>query len=192
MTKKNSKSPKFKEFKTTRATSPSLEKILYKQIPILDHGFIRVIDYMGTDQSIVQAARVSYGEGTKKLREDRGLIRYLLSHWHTTPFEMCEIKFHIKLPIFVARQWIRHRTANVNEYSARYSVLDKEFYIPEMNQLGSQSTTNKQGRSNTLDKKFAKQAQDLIKKNSEQLYDDYQNLLNGKLLNNDEYVEVRV
>ena len=119
---------------------------------------------MGTDQSIVQAARVSYGEGTKKLREDRGLIRYLLSHWHTTPFEMCEIKFHIKLPIFVARQWIRHRTANVNEYSARYSVLDKEFYVPEMDQLGSQSTTNKQGRSNTLDKNFAKHAQNLIKK----------------------------
>ena len=189
MKKKVTKVPKFKDFKTTRATSSALEKILYKQIPILDHGFIRVIDYMGTDQSIVQAARVSYGEGTKKLREDRGLIRYLLSHWHTTPFEMCEIKFHIKLPIFVARQWIRHRTANVNEYSARYSVLDKEFYVPEMDQLGSQSTTNKQGRSNTLDKKFAKQAQDLIQKNSEQLYDDYQNLLNGKLLNNDEYVE---
>ena len=189
MKKKITKVPKFKDFKTTIATSSALEKILYKQIPILDHGFIRVIDYMGTDQSIVQAARVSYGEGTKKLREDRGLIRYLLSHWHTTPFEMCEIKFHIKLPIFVARQWIRHRTANVNEYSARYSVLDKEFYVPEMDQLGSQSTTNKQGRSNTLDKKFAKQAQDLIQKNSEQLYDDYQNLLNGKLLNNDEYVE---
>jgi len=189
MKKKSVKTPKFKEFKTTRSTSPALEKILYKPIQILDHGFIRVIDYMGTDQSIVQAARVSYGEGTKKLREDRGLIRYLLSHWHTTPFEMCEIKFHIKLPIFVARQWIRHRTANVNEYSARYSVLDKEFYIPEMDQLGSQSTTNKQGRSNTLDKKFAKHAQDLIKKNSEQLYEDYQDLLNGKLLNNDEYVE---
>jgi thymidylate synthase (FAD) len=189
MKKKSAKTPKFKEFKTSRSTSPALEKILYKPIPILDHGFIRVIDYMGTDQSIVQAARVSYGEGTKKLREDRGLIRYLLSHWHTTPFEMCEIKFHIKLPIFVARQWIRHRTANVNEYSARYSVLDKEFYIPEMDQLGSQSTTNKQGRSNTLDKKFAKHAQDLIKKNSEQLYEDYQDLLNGKLLNNDEYVE---
>ncbi len=189
MKKKSAKTPKFKEFKTTRSTSPALEKILYKPISILDHGFIRVIDYMGTDQSIVQAARVSYGEGTKKLREDRGLIRYLLSHWHTTPFEMCEIKFHIKLPIFVARQWIRHRTANVNEYSARYSVLDKEFYIPKMDQLGSQSTTNKQGRSNTLDKNFAKQAQDLIKKNSEQMYEDYQDLLNGKLLNNDEYVE---
>ena len=189
MKKKSVKVPKFKEFKTTRSSSQALEKILYKPIPILDHGFIRVIDYMGTDQSIVQAARVSYGEGTKKLREDRGLIRYLLSHWHTTPFEMCEIKFHIKLPIFVARQWIRHRTANVNEYSARYSVLDKEFYIPETDQLGSQSTTNKQGRSNTLDKKFAKHAQDLIKKNSEQLYEDYQNLLNGNLLNKDEYVE---
>ena len=175
--------------KTLRASSAGMEEHLYNAHEVLDHGFVRVIDYMGTDQSIVQAARVSYGEGTKKLREDRGLIRYLLSHWHTTPFEMCEIKFHIKLPIFVARQWIRHRTANVNEYSARYSVLDKEFYVPEMDQLGSQSTTNKQGRSNTLDKKFAKQAQDLIQKNSEQLYDDYQNLLNGKLLNKDEYVE---
>ena len=189
MSKKTTKLTNFKSFKTTRSTSPALEKILYKPIPILDHGFIRVIDYMGTDQSIVQAARVSYGEGTKKLREDRGLIRYLLSHWHTTPFEMCEIKLHIKLPIFVARQWIRHRTANVNEYSARYSVLDKEFYVPELDQLGSQSTTNKQGRSNTLDKKFALQAQNLIKKNSNQLYEDYQNLLNGKLLSHDEYVE---
>ena len=187
--KKRSITTKSKSYKTIRSTSSALERILFKPIPILDHGFIRVIDYMGTDQSIVQAARVSYGEGTKKLREDRGLIRYLLSHWHTTPFEMCEIKFHIKLPIFVARQWIRHRTANVNEYSARYSVLDKEFYVPEMDQLGSQSTTNKQGRSNTLDKKFAKHAKDLIQKNSEQLYDDYQNLLNGKLLKNDEYVE---
>ena len=189
MNKKTTKLPKFKSFKTSRSTSPALEKILFKPIPILDHGFIRVIDYMGTDQSIVQAARVSYGEGPKQLREDRGLIRYLLSHWHTTPFEMCEIKFHIKLPIFVARQWIRHRTANVNEYSARYSVLDKEFYVPELDQLGSQSTTNKQGRSNTLDKKFALQAQNLIKKNSNQLYEDYQNLLNGKLLSHDEYVE---
>ena len=178
-----------KSYSTLRATSPAIEKILYKPIKVLDHGFIRVIDYMGTDQSIVQAARVSYGEGTKKLREDRGLIRYLLSHWHTTPFEMCEIKFHVKLPIFVARQWIRHRTANVNEYSARYSVLDREFYVPEINQLGSQSTTNKQGRSESLNKNFAKQAQKLIKDNSNQLYDDYQNLLNGNLLNKDEYEE---
>jgi len=190
MTKKEEsqiKKIRSKSYSTLRATSPAIEKILYKPIKVLDHGFIRVIDYMGTDQSIVQAARVSYGEGTKKLREDRGLIRYLLSHWHTTPFEMCEIKFHVKLPIFVARQWIRHRTANVNEYSARYSVLDREFYVPEINQLGSQSTTNKQGRSESLNKNFAKQAQKLIKDNSNQLYDDYQNLLNGNLLNKDEY-----
>ena len=190
MTKKDEsqiKKIRSKSYSTLRATSPAIEKILYKPIKVLDHGFIRVIDYMGTDQSIVQAARVSYGEGTKKLREDRGLIRYLLSHWHTTPFEMCEIKFHVKLPIFVARQWIRHRTANVNEYSARYSVLDREFYVPEINQLGSQSTTNKQGRSESLNKNFAKQAQKLIKDNSNQLYDDYQNLLNGNLLNKGEY-----
>jgi len=190
MTKKDEsqiKKIRSKSYSTLRATSPAIEKILYTPIKVLDHGFIRVIDYMGTDQSIVQAARVSYGEGTKKLREDRGLIRYLLSHWHTTPFEMCEIKFHVKLPIFVARQWIRHRTANVNEYSARYSVLDREFYVPEINQLGSQSTTNKQGRSESLNKNFAKQAQKLIKDNSNQLYDDYQNLLNGNLLNKDEY-----
>ena len=190
MTKKDEsqiKKIRSKSYSTLRATSPAIEKILYKPIKVLDHGFIRVIDYMGTDQSIVQAARVSYGEGTKKLREDRGLIRYLLSHWHTTPFEMCEIKFHVKLPIFVAKQWIRHRTANVNEYSARYSVLDREFYVPEINQLGSQSTTNKQGRSESLNKNFAKQAQKLIKDNSNQLYDDYQNLLNGNLLNKDEY-----
>lgn len=190
MTKKDEsqiKKIRSKSYSTLRATSPAIEKILYKPIKVLDHGFIRVVDYMGTDQSIVQAARVSYGEGTKKLREDRGLIRYLLSHWHTTPFEMCEIKFHVKLPIFVARQWIRHRTANVNEYSARYSVLDREFYVPEINQLGSQSTTNKQGRSESLNKNFAKQAQKLIKDNSNQLYDDYQNLLNGNLLNKDEY-----
>ncbi len=116
---------------TRRATVPALEEILYSAIPVLDHGFVRVIDYMGDDSAIVQAARVSYGKGTKKVSEDRGLINYLLRHRHTTPFEMCEIKFHVKLPIFVARQWIRHRTANVNEYSARYSILDKEFYIPD-------------------------------------------------------------
>jgi thymidylate synthase (FAD) len=116
---------------TRRATVPALEEILYKPIPVLDHGFVRVIDYMGDDAAIVQAARVSYGKGTKKVSEDRGLINYLLRHRHTTPFEMCEIKFHVKLPIFVARQWIRHRTANVNEYSARYSILDREFYVPD-------------------------------------------------------------
>jgi thymidylate synthase (FAD) len=122
---------------TRRATVPALEEILYAAIPVLDHGFVRVIDYMGDDAAIVQAARVSYGKGTKKVSEDRGLINYLLRHRHSTPFEMCEIKFHVKLPIFVARQWIRHRTANVNEYSARYSILDREFYVPDRDFLDS-------------------------------------------------------
>jgi thymidylate synthase (FAD) len=118
-------------FQTGRLTVPALEEILGQEFPVLDHGFVRVVDYMGGDAAIVQAARVSYGKGTKKTTQDRGLIRYLLRHRHTTPFEMCEIKLHVKLPIFVARQWIRHRTANVNEYSARYSILDKEFYVPD-------------------------------------------------------------
>src|SRR5262245_39366531 len=122
---------------TRREVAPDLEEILYKPIPVLDHGFVRVVDYMGTDSAIVQAPRVSYGKGTKKLNEDAGLINYLMRHRHTTPFEMCEIKFHIKLPIFIARQWIRHRTANVNEYSARYSILDREFYVPDRDFLDS-------------------------------------------------------
>ena len=180
MKKKSAKLPKFKEFKTTRATSTALEKILYKPIPILDHGFIRVIDYMGTDQSIVQAARVSYGEGTKKLREDRGLIRYLLSHWHTTPFEMCEIKFHIKLPIFVARQWIRHRTANVNEYSARYSILDKEFYLPNKDQLSAQSTSNRQGRGDLITGEQADEVLKILKDDATRTYDNYEKMLNER------------
>ena len=131
------------ENKTKRVIAPELEKILFEVIPILDHGFVRVIDYMGDDTSIVQAARVSYGKGTKKVSTDAGLIKYLMRHWHSTPFEMCEIKYHIKLPIFIARQWIRHRTANVNEYSARYSILDKEFYLPKSQNLATQSTSNR-------------------------------------------------
>ncbi|MDP6604981.1 MAG: FAD-dependent thymidylate synthase [Dehalococcoidia bacterium] len=131
---------------TRRATVPALEEILYEPLPVLDHGFVRVIDYMGDDAAIVQAARVSYGRGTKQTREDAGLIRYLMRNWHTSPFEMCELKLHVKLPIFVARQWIRHRTANVNEYSARYSILENEFYLPDRPYLGVQSTTNRQGR----------------------------------------------
>src|SRR5271157_5344827 len=125
--------------------------MLYEPVPVLDHGFIRVVDYMGDDEAIVQAARVSYGRGTRRVSEDSGLINYLMRHRHTTPFEMCEIKFHVKLPIFVARQWIRHRTANVNEYSARYSILDKEYYIPEPAQLGTQSRSNRQGRGKVLE-----------------------------------------
>ncbi len=123
--------------KTRRVTVPALEEILYERFDVLDHGFVRVIDYMGDDGAIVQAARVSYGAGTRKVREDRALIRYLLRHRHTTPFEMCEIKLHIKAPIFVARQWLRHRTASVNEYSARYSRLDREFYVPDPAHLQS-------------------------------------------------------
>ena len=129
---------------TLRSTVPELENILYKPFEVLDHGFVRVIDYMGDDSAIVQSARVSYGKGTKQISNDKGLIKYLMRHRHSTPFEMCEIKFHIKLPIFIARQWIRHRTANVNEYSARYSILDKEFYIPSIENVAAQSTINNQ------------------------------------------------
>jgi len=163
---------------TRRDTSPGLEEVLYEAFPVLDHGFVRVIDYMGNDSAIVQAARVSYGKGTKKRNEDRGLIHYLLRHAHTTPFEMCEIKFHIKLPFFVARQWLRHRTANVNEYSARYSILDKEFYIPSTEHLASQSSINKQGRGETLSPEYSQQVRDLLRKDAELCYSHYEELLN--------------
>lgn len=165
-------------FTTQRLTNPKLEEILGKEYKILDHGFVRVVDYMGGDDSIVQAARVSYGKGTKKSSEDRGLIRYLMRHRHTTPFEMCEIKFHVKLPIFIARQWIRHRTANVNEYSARYSILDKEFYVPEPQVIAAQSTTNKQGRGEVVTPAEAEQVRALITRESDRAYETYKNLLN--------------
>lgn len=166
-------------FSTKRATSAALEKILYEPIKVLDHGFIRVIDYMGDDAAIVQAARVSYGKGTKQVSQDKGLINYLMRHWHTTPFEMCEIKFHIKLPIFVARQWIRHRTANVNEYSARYSILDKEFYIPEPQHLSPQSKQNHQGRSaDALTPAEEARVLEILKNDSESVYDHYEELMN--------------
>jgi thymidylate synthase (FAD) len=163
---------------TRRDTSPGLEEVLYEAFPVLDHGFVRVIDYMGNDSAIVQAARVSYGKGTKQRNEDRGLIHYLLRHAHTTPFEMCEIKFHIKLPFFVARQWLRHRTANVNEYSARYSILDKEFYIPSTEHLASQSSINKQGRGETLSPEYSQKVRDLLRKDAELCYSHYEELLN--------------
>ena len=168
------------ENKTKRVTAPELEKILYDAIPILDHGFIRVVDYMGDDTSIVQAARVSYGKGTKKVSTDSGLIKYLMRHWHSTPFEMCEIKYHIKLPIFIARQWIRHRTANVNEYSARYSILDKEFYLPESEHLAAQSQINRQGRGDVLKGDQAKKVLDLLKSDAEQTYKNYEEMLNER------------
>ncbi|MDR2107500.1 MAG: FAD-dependent thymidylate synthase [Holosporaceae bacterium] len=164
---------------TVRATSPGLEEILYKPFPVLDHGFIRVVDYMGTDASVVQAARVSYGAGTKKVQEDRGLINYLMRHGHSTPFEMCEIKLHVKMPVFVARQWIRHRTASVNEYSARYSILGNEFYIPEIAQLSEQSKTDKQGRCGAkLDKEKAEKISEILEEACRDSYDKYTRLLN--------------
>ena len=168
------------ENKTKRVNSPELEKVLYEAIPILDHGFIRVVDYMGNDTSIVQAARVSYGKGTKKVNTDSGLIKYLMRHWHSTPFEMCEIKYHIKLPIFIARQWIRHRTANVNEYSARYSILDKEFYLPESENLAAQSQSNRQGRGDVLEGDQAKKVLDLLKSDAERTYNNYEEMLNER------------
>ncbi len=163
---------------TARVTAPELEAVLYQPIEVLDHGFVRVIDYMGDDSSVVQSARVSYGKGTKKISNDKGLIKYLMRHRHSTPFEMCEIKFHIKLPIFIARQWIRHRTANVNEYSARYSILDKEFYIPSAKNLAAQSQINNQGRGDALTDDEASNVIQILKNDAEQTYANYETLLN--------------
>ncbi len=163
---------------TLRATVPTLEEILYQPLPVLDHGFVRVVDYMGDDAAIVQAARVSYGRGTRRVSEDQGLINYLMRHRHTTPFEMCEIKYHVKLPIFVARQWIRHRTANVNEYSARYSVLDNEFYTPAVEHLAAQTKTNRQGRGEVLEGATAQRVLDLLREDAERAYAGYSELLN--------------
>jgi thymidylate synthase (FAD) len=163
---------------TRRATVPALEEILYEPLSVLDHGFVRVVDYMGDDAAIVQAARVSYGRGTRKINEDQGLINYLMRHRHTTPFEMCEIKYHVKLPIFVARQWIRHRTANVNEYSARYSILDNEFYLPSPEHLAVQATTNRQGRGAALKGEAAKRVLELLRRDAERAYAGYTELLN--------------
>ena len=162
---------------TLRATSPGMEAHLYTPIPVLDHGHIRVIDYMGDDAAIVQAARVSYGKGTKSVSNDEGLIRYLMRHWHSTPFEMCEVKLHVKLPVFVARQWIRHRTANVNEYSARYSILDREFYIPAPEHLAAQSSVNNQGRGEVLEGEEAERVLRLLTDDAMRAYDHYEDML---------------
>ncbi|HHY02954.1 MAG TPA: FAD-dependent thymidylate synthase [Paracoccus sp.] len=162
---------------TLRAVSDGMERHLYVAHPVLDHGLIRVIDYMGDDSAIVQAARVSYGRGTRAVSNDEGLIRYLMRHWHSTPFEMCEVKFHVKLPVFVARQWIRHRTANVNEYSARYSILDREFYIPAPEHLAAQSTVNNQGRGEVLAGDEAQRVLDILREDSMRSYDHYEGML---------------
>ncbi|UWR25398.1 FAD-dependent thymidylate synthase [Sulfitobacter sp. S223] len=162
---------------TLRAVSPGMEAHLYTAHEVLDHGFIRVIDYMGDDAAICQAARVSYGKGTKSVQNDEGLIRYLMRHWHSTPFEMCEIKLHVKLPVFVARQWIRHRTANVNEYSARYSILDREFYIPAPEHVNAQSVVNNQGRGGVLEGAEAARVLEILKSDSNRAYDNYEAMI---------------
>ncbi len=162
---------------TLRVVSEGMEKHLYTAIPVLDHGFVRVVDYMGDDAAICQAARVSYGKGTKSVQNDAGLIRYLMRHWHSTPFEMCEIKLHVKLPVFVARQWIRHRTANVNEYSARYSILDREFYIPAPEHVAAQSVVNNQGRGEALQGEEAARVLEILKADSARAYDSYEAMI---------------
>ncbi|MCG7494415.1 FAD-dependent thymidylate synthase [Thalassobius sp. Cn5-15] len=162
---------------TLRAVSEGMEAHLYQAYPVLDHGFVRVIDYMGDDSAICQAARVSYGKGTKSVQNDEGLIRYLMRHWHSTPFEMCELKLHVKLPVFVARQWIRHRTANVNEYSARYSILDREFYIPQPEQLAAQSVINNQGRGEALTGAEAERVLEILKGDAARSYDHYEEMI---------------
>jgi thymidylate synthase (FAD) len=152
-------------------------ELLNKAIPCLD-GFVRLVDVMGDDSSIVQAARVSYGEGTKKVHEDRGLIRYLIRHQHWTPVEMVEFKFHVKIPVFVARQWIRHRTANVNEVSARYSEMKDEMYLPPLEHISAQSKDNKQGRDiEPFPEETAKTVQSLISEANDNSYKIYQQLL---------------
>ncbi len=169
-----------RNYTTLRPVSPELEEVLYQPIELLDHGFVRVMDYMGNDSSVVQAARVSYGAGTKKINADKGLINYLMAHRHTTPFEMCEIKFHIKLPIFIARQWIRHRTASVNEYSARYSIMEDEFYIPKAENLAAQSKVNHQGRdeARTLSADEQRHVLDILKKDAANAYGHYLEMIN--------------
>jgi thymidylate synthase (FAD) len=165
---------------TLRPVSQELEKILYQPFYVLDHGFVRVIDYMGNDSSVVQAARVSYGSGTKQINADIALINYLMAHKHTTPFEMCELKLHIKLPIFIARQWVRHRTASINEYSARYSILEDEFYIPKAEHLSPQSKVNHQGRNfqNSLNPVEQQEVLDILIKDSQNCYQNYLHLIN--------------
>ena len=162
---------------TLRVVAPGMEKHLYTAHEVLDHGFVRVVDYMGDDNAICQAARVSHGKGTKSVQNDEGLIRYLMRHWHSTPFEMCEIKLHVKLPVFVARQWIRHRTANVNEYSARYSILDREFYVPAPEQLAAQSTVNNQGRGAVLEGEEAARVLEILRGDATRAYDHYEEML---------------
>ena len=159
-------------------TVPEAEALLDKEIKVLDRGFIRLIDYMGSDDRIVQTARVSYGTGTKTLRQDAGLIDYLLRHEHTSPFEHVVFEFHCKMPIFVARQWIRHRTARLNEISGRYSVMTDEFYLPPRDQISLQSVDNKQGR-NPMDvpPELQDKVLELLRKDQENVYKNYEEMI---------------
>ena len=166
-----------KKNSNTRKSSDSLDQMLYEELKVLDHGFVRVMDYMGNDSSITQAARISYGEGTKQLTQDQGLINYLLRNNHTTPFEMCEIKLHIKMPIFIARQWVRHRMAHINEYSARYSILSSDFYAPAVEHICGQSKSNKQCRDYASQHKEAQKTRELIIQQSQDAYRTYMELI---------------
>lgn len=161
----------------TRPNSPELDAILGQPFECLDKGFVRVIDYMGNDAAIVQMARVSYGEGTKTVNEDRGLIRYLMRHDHTSPFEGCELKLHLKMPIFIARQWIRHRMASLNEYSGRYSVMKDEFYFPHQANIAVQSEENKQGRGAAMDIETAERFLETLQGACTHSYADYQDAI---------------
>ena len=168
------------EVPTRRVVVPFLENLLFRAQPVLDHGFVRVIDYMGDDSAVVTAARVSRGPNAAPTQEDRALIRYLIRHDHTSPFEMCELKLHVKLPLFVARQWIRHRTASVNEQSGRFSVLGSDYYLPETETIAAQSSTMRQGRGDRLDDEEAQAVLQTIRRVSNGAYEDYQALLNDE------------
>jgi thymidylate synthase (FAD) len=163
---------------TRRPTSEALEAIMFTPIDVLDHGFIRVVDYMGDDGAVVQGARVSYGKGTAKTSSDRDLIRYLLRRRHSTPFELAELKIHVSAPLFVTRQWFRHRTASINEYSARYSVLEREFYMPALDMVAAQSSSNKQGRGEMLDGENASRVLEILRDDASRAYDNYLWMLN--------------
>jgi thymidylate synthase (FAD) len=161
-----------------RTVVPEAEALIDHPIPVLDKGFVRMVDYMGGDERIVQSARVSYGAGTKTVREDRGLIHYLMRNWHTSPFEQVQLTFHTKMPIFIARQWVRHRTARLNEISGRYSVMKDEFYVPDPAQIRFQSKNNKQGRSDeTLDFDEAMAVIQQFEEEQKAIYRNYESLL---------------
>ncbi|MBD3346492.1 MAG: FAD-dependent thymidylate synthase [Chitinivibrionales bacterium] len=162
--------------------SPEAEKVLDKEFTILNKGFVRLVDYMGNDDRIVQSARVSYGKGTKSYRQDKGLITYLLRNDHTSPFEQVVLTFHVKMPIFVARQWIRHRTARVNEISGRYSVMEPEFYVPTEKDVAYQSTDNKQGRAEEdVPQSLREKVIELLRKDQETAYGNYQSMLDDNI-----------